>query len=76
MQKSPKVRACFSLISNPIFPKFDFWHGYDPDFAQKENQENSRGQNLSRISKKFQKGRRGPQLKMKFCMVRKGDHVE
>ena len=63
-------------IARDIVQYVKFWHGYDSDFAQKENQENSRGQNLSRISKKFHKGRRGPQLKMKLCMVRKGDHVE
>jgi len=46
------------------------WRGNDPDFAQK-NQKNFRRQNLSTISKNSQKGRRGPQRKLKFCMVKK-----
>ena len=48
------------------------WRGNDPDFAQKKNQKHFRRQNLSTISKNSQKGKRGPQRKLKFCMVKKG----
>ena len=48
------------------------WRGNDPDFAQKKNEKKFRRQNLSTISTNSQKGKRGPQRKLKFCMVKKG----
>ena len=48
------------------------WRGNDRDFAQKKNQKKVRRQNLSTISKNSQKDKRGPQRKLKFCMVKKG----
>ena len=52
------------------------WRGNDPDFAQKKNQKNFRRQNLSTILKNSQKGKWGPQRKLKFCMVKKGISVK
>ena len=71
-KKNAKVTDCFSLIFHPTLQNIFCLAQQWPDCAQKKNQKHFRRQNLSAILKNSQKGRRGPQRKLKLCMVKKG----